>query len=275
MLWAMTSAPTAWANRITSYGAEPVENILAHPQNFKVHSALQQQAMTGALERVGWVQPVIINTVTGNLLDGHMRVMLSLRHGVAEVPAVYVELSEDEEREALLYLFQTAEYAGVDRDILRDVLADARRTAEGLASQPGVQQMLGDLQKLAKRSLPMAPELPAGDGGLFPPGGVRPLAQTLHASASPPPGDRGDEGDDEGDEPEAEARPLGSGRGNVELRERDYGPERIALSAVLTKADHKRWNALKGALRVKGDGAAIVALLDKLDSGELRLAGEG
>lgn len=269
------TTPALWANRVTGFDpAYPVDAILGNPVNFKIHSELQQQAMTGALERVGWVQPVIINTVTGNLLDGHMRVMLALRNDVTGVPANFVELSLEEEREALLYLFQTAEYAGVDRDILRDVLADARAAAEGLASQPGIQQMLGDLQKLAKRSLPMAPELPSDGGGLFPPGGVRPLAQTLHASADPPARGPGDGVEDEDDEPEADTRPLGSGRGNVELRERDFGPERIALSAVLTKADHKRWGALKEALRVKADGPAIVALLDKLDSGELRLAGE-
>ena len=237
--------------------------------------------MTGALGRVGWVQPVIINTVTGNLLDGHMRVMLALRHGVAGVPVNFVELSPEEEREALLYLFQTAEYAGVDRDILRDVLADARARAEGLANQPGIQQMLGDLQKLAKKALPLAPELPAG-GGLFLNGDARPQATTLRATAGSALADPDEGGDFEDDEPEededeqAESGPAPkvSGRGNVELRERDYGPERFALSVVLTKDDKKRWDILKQALQVRNDGAAVVAILDKIDSGELRLAGE-
>lgn len=261
-----SSPPTAtpWANRITGFEpAYPVDELLANPYNFKMHSGLQQQATTAALERVGWVQPITLNTVTGHLLDGHMRVLLAMRHGEATVPVILVRLNPEQEKEALIYIYQTAAYGSVDRDLLRDVLQDVRQTAAELSSRPAIRQMFDDLAKYAKKALPLPPEpatAPPDDDErepLFANGDARPLAQQQRVQASAP-----------------EAQPVLSGRGNVALTEREHSPERFALSIVLTKTDKRRWDTLKEALQARTDSQGLITLLDKLDSGELMLAGE-
>jgi hypothetical protein len=262
------NTPTTWANRITGHGEEPVDQLLAHPFNFRIHSRLQQDVTAAALDDVGWVQPLLLNTRTGHLLDGHMRVMIALSRGEPTVPVAYVDLSPQEETRALVFLHQTSQYAGIDRDLLREAMADA----EQLTENADIRRMFTDLQAVAKRVIPMSSE-PQADSSLFVNSDARPVAEQRRATA-PGWGASGDDADPDGIEEPTGAN-TNSGRGNVELKERDYGPERFAIPIVLTKEDHRRWQALKGAMAIKSDSAALVALLDKLDSGELRLAGEG
>ncbi len=86
-----------WNSRITGSGQEDPEHILANPFNFRKHPKNQKDALEGVLNEVGWVQDVIINSTTGHLLDGHLRVELALERG-EKVPVKYVELTEHEEK---------------------------------------------------------------------------------------------------------------------------------------------------------------------------------
>ena len=84
-------------SRIVGYGDEPLDNILFNPNNWRVHPKAQQEAMTGVLSEIGWVEGVIINVKTGNLIDGHMRALLAQKAGSKTIPAIYVDLTLDEE----------------------------------------------------------------------------------------------------------------------------------------------------------------------------------
>lgn len=95
---------TAWRNRIVRTGEAAPDDLLAHPDNWRVHSERQQLALGGALDEVGWVQEVIVNETTGHLIDGNLRVMLAMRRGDKVVPVTYVDLTEAEERLALATL---------------------------------------------------------------------------------------------------------------------------------------------------------------------------
>lgn len=86
-----------FANRIIGSGMEKLDNILFNPKNWRVHPKIQQEAMLEILKKVGWVQEVIVNKTTGNLVDGHLRCQLAEREGENEIPVKYVELSEEEE----------------------------------------------------------------------------------------------------------------------------------------------------------------------------------
>jgi hypothetical protein len=68
-----------WNNRIAGYGSENPEQLLANPRNWRVHPSEQQSALTGVLESVGVVQNVIVNSRSGHLVDGHLRVSLAIR----------------------------------------------------------------------------------------------------------------------------------------------------------------------------------------------------
>src|SRR5438067_1943977 len=97
-----------WMNRIVSYGEENPENLLANPSNLRIHTQEQQDALTGALNEIGWLQDVIINKRTSEewpvgdrgvetLVDGHLRVKLALRYEQPSVPVKYVDLTPAEE----------------------------------------------------------------------------------------------------------------------------------------------------------------------------------
>lgn len=135
---------TDWKNRIVGEGEEAPDQLLANPLNFRVHPGEQQQAMTGALEEIGWIQRVVVNRRTGHVIDGHLRVQLALRASAASVPVVYVDLSEEEERLALATFDPISGMAGTDQALLKELLGGVGRGNEAL------RPLLDDLAKKAK-----------------------------------------------------------------------------------------------------------------------------
>ncbi|MBW2674812.1 MAG: hypothetical protein JRD89_15600, partial [Deltaproteobacteria bacterium] len=70
-----------------------------------------------------WISEIIVNKVTGHIIDGHLRVTLAMRKG-AKVPVKYVDLSIEEEKLALAsYDFITGE-AVVDEKMMRLILSE-------------------------------------------------------------------------------------------------------------------------------------------------------
>lgn len=126
----------------------PVDQIQFSGKNWRIHPMPQQQALSGVLSEVGWVQNVIINARTGNLIDGHARVTVADRNGETEIPAVWVDLSEEEEALVLATIDPLAAMAATDREQLRALL-DEVSTGDAV-----VQAMLDQL---------------AQDAGLVPP----------------------------------------------------------------------------------------------------------
>ena len=117
-----------FANRIVGSGEEPLDQIQFNPRNWRVHPLNQQNALKGVLEEVGWVQEVIINKRTGNLVDGHLRCQLAAREGAKTIPVKYVDLSEDEEALVLATIDPIAAMATTDRqkldELFRDIQSD-------------------------------------------------------------------------------------------------------------------------------------------------------
>ena len=113
-----------WDNRIVEYGEEHPEQLLANPLNWRVHPKAQQMSISGVLDDIGFISPVIVNKTTGHMIDGHMRVSLALRNNVQKIPVVYVELTEQEEKEALLTLDPIANMAVADMQNLESLISD-------------------------------------------------------------------------------------------------------------------------------------------------------
>ena len=100
--------------------------------------------MTGVLDQVGWVQDVIVNTRTGNLIDGHLRVSLAISRG-EQVPVVYVDLSPQEEKLVLATFDRLTQMAGIDEDKLNELLAEATEGFPDLTEiLDGIAEQLGD-----------------------------------------------------------------------------------------------------------------------------------
>ena len=112
----------SWTNRITRQAEVAPDQLLANPWNWRVHPKAQQDALAAVLERVGWVQRVIVNETTGHVVDGHLRVALALQRDEPRIPVSYVALTEAEEQLALATFDAIAGLAGRDVDALRQVL---------------------------------------------------------------------------------------------------------------------------------------------------------
>lgn len=109
-------------NRIVGQGTEAPDQLLANPFNFRRHPKEQLDALDGALTEIGWIQQVIVNRVTGHMIDGHARVEHAIRRRETEVPVLYVELTEREERIALASLDPITGLAYQDDDALTALL---------------------------------------------------------------------------------------------------------------------------------------------------------
>jgi len=110
-----TLTRAGWRNRIVGGGVKPASAFRPNPLNWRTHPAVQQMALGGVMSEVGWVQQVVVNKTTGNLLDGHLRVEMALERG-EDVPYVEVEVSESEEHLILATLDPIGALAEVDAD---------------------------------------------------------------------------------------------------------------------------------------------------------------
>lgn len=116
-----------WQNRIVGYDpAYPVSQLMANPDNWRIHPDLQQQLLEGVLDEYGWVQAVTVNQQTGHMVDGHMRALLADRREEETVPAIIVDLSLEEERAILATLDPLAAMAGTDTDKLSALLSEVK-----------------------------------------------------------------------------------------------------------------------------------------------------
>lgn len=141
-----------WKNRIVGQGEAAPEDLLAHPENWRIHPQYQQQAVLDALNTLGVIQNVIVNQRTGHLIDGHLRVTLALRENEPEIPVLYVDLDEDEERLALATLDPLASLASRDNEKLASLLAEVE------APDGALTQMLDSLRLDALAGMADHPE---------------------------------------------------------------------------------------------------------------------
>jgi hypothetical protein len=72
----MSAPTTPWRSRIVGQGTEDPSQLVAHPLNYRTHPAPQRAALRGRLDTVGWVQTILLNRVTGHVVDGHIDMKL-------------------------------------------------------------------------------------------------------------------------------------------------------------------------------------------------------
>lgn len=166
--------PTAlggrWANRIQSFAYVAPEDLLAHPLNARRHPGLQRNALRAALDRIGWLAPVIVNEITGRMIDGHERTEEALSEGLDLLPVIYVALTEEEELVALATFDPIGDLALYDGQVwaeLHDAIGDVGADLEAA---------LGTI-RFGNDSPVDAPE-PHGDPDAVPDPPAKPTART-------------------------------------------------------------------------------------------------
>lgn len=115
-------------NQIVGWEMVAPDQLLANPRNFRVHSKAQKDAMRATLRTVGWMDAVIVNKRTQNIINGHMRVQIALEDNEPEVPVLYVDVDQETENLALATFDNVGLMAGTDRDLLNDLLDETYTT---------------------------------------------------------------------------------------------------------------------------------------------------
>jgi hypothetical protein len=133
--------------RIVGFSKKAAAKFRFHPLNWRRHGDDQREALRMMLGDVGWVQGVIENQRTGNLIDGHARIEEALRDDPAQpVPYIKVDLSEAEEKAVLATLDPIGAMAEVDPAAV-DLLFQ-----QTIADMPALEQLLTMLHRPAEET---------------------------------------------------------------------------------------------------------------------------
>ena len=139
------AAPAIWQNRITRYGEAAPDQLLANDKNWRTHPQAQQDALEGALRKVGIVQNVVVNERSGKMIDGHLRVQMAISSGQPSVPITYVSLSDEEEALILATIDPVTGLAGTDQKLLDSLITDIRLSDLGMDLGTGLNDLLNSL----------------------------------------------------------------------------------------------------------------------------------
>jgi hypothetical protein len=141
----LVAASVIWQNRITRYGEAAPGQLLANDKNWRTHPQAQQDALEGALRKVGIVQNVVVNERSGRMIDGHLRVQMAISSGQPTVPITYVNLSDEEEALILATIDPVTGLAGTDQKLLDSLITDIRLSDLGMELGTGLNDLLNSL----------------------------------------------------------------------------------------------------------------------------------
>lgn len=132
-----------WRNRIVANARRDPTKLRANALNWRTHPPEQRAALMRMMDEVGWVQSVVWNKRTENLIDGHLRVEIAVERGERSIPVVVVDLSPEEERKVLASLDSIGGMATVNTENLGALLRDISL---------GEDELSGMLRKLGQRN---------------------------------------------------------------------------------------------------------------------------
>lgn len=147
----VVSDESGWRNRIVGQGMARVDELIPNPMNYRTHPKLQQEGLGAVLGEVGWVDTILVNRRTGNVIDGHLRLEMSKQSGEEFVPVTWVDLSLEEERIVLMTFDPLTHMAETSREALRKLTENV-----GLKQGP-IQEMLDKLGWMNEKPKASAP----------------------------------------------------------------------------------------------------------------------
>lgn len=138
----VAAGSTAWRQRVTRRAQVDPRSLLAHPDNYKAHPDQQKQAISSAIDEIGFLGAILVSERSGRILDGHMRVAEAIRTGQPVLPVDYVDAVDDEEELRILGTFDPIGALAVQDQAKLAALADRSK----LSSDPLI-RMLGGLSR--------------------------------------------------------------------------------------------------------------------------------
>ena len=139
-----------YINRIIESVELDPREVVPNKKNWRRHPKHQKEAMDKTLENIGWIQDVIVNKTTGNLIDGHLRLELALKNKERKIPVKFVELTENEEIMALTTFDPLSSMAETNRDALNALIASLQKESQD--TEDDVENMASQMEDVIKDS---------------------------------------------------------------------------------------------------------------------------
>lgn len=121
-------------DRITGLKRIKAADLRPHPQNWRIHTQAQREALQGLLCEVGYADALIARQLpdkTYQLLDGHLRAETTPH---TRVPVLVVDLNDAEAAKLLASLDSLASMAGSDPAQLDALLAGLKTDSAALSA---------------------------------------------------------------------------------------------------------------------------------------------
>ncbi len=143
----------SYKNKIVGHEDIDPSKILANPLNPREHPEVQISMMDGILKDIGWLTEIIVNKNNMHIVDGLMRHALSIYKGEATVPVTWVDLTDEEERKALLTFNPVALLARQNKEKTAELIA----TTQALSTD--MQRLIDDIAKRNNINIELANEV--------------------------------------------------------------------------------------------------------------------
>jgi hypothetical protein len=137
-----------WKDRIVAYDKVSPDALIANVMNYRKHPAAQRRALLSVINDVGFVQPVVVNVNTKNIIDGHLRVELAKEQKVSEISVIYVNVDEMEEKKLLSTIDPITNMAIIDHQMFDELLKQVATT----------EAVVNDMWDSIKRDMPKPTE---------------------------------------------------------------------------------------------------------------------
>jgi len=141
-------------DRIRELRRVPARELRPHPRNWRTHSDRQRDVLRGVLAEVGYADALLARELADGsleLIDGHLRAETTPE---MLVPVLVLDVDETEAAKLLATLDPLANLAGMNRDVLAEVLAET--TTDNAA----VQTLWDELLAATASELPPGEALP-------------------------------------------------------------------------------------------------------------------
>ena len=137
-------SPVIWQDRTVGRENVAPDQLVANPNNWRIHTRAQERALAGVLESVGLVDDVIVNVTTQHVVNGHLRVAMAISSGQPTIPVRYIEITAAEEDLVLATFDPLSMMAGQDKELAKDLLD--RLVEEGISNDQRIADLLDNVR---------------------------------------------------------------------------------------------------------------------------------
>jgi ParB-like chromosome segregation protein Spo0J len=124
----------------------PIGQINESPYNPRTHTEKELKAVKKSLKEFGFVEPLVVNETTGNLVGGHLRLKASKELGFKTVPVYKVKLSEIEEKTLNITLNSHTAQGKFEENMLATLLEEIKYEVPEMHLEMNFDQLSKDLK---------------------------------------------------------------------------------------------------------------------------------